>query len=94
MLDRRVVKEFLEENLKDSEIEVPEDINFDELVETFCLYTEDDYYEWLKDNYKNFFDPANTEDWKWVKKRIEERRKSGELRKPEVKLTKDQREKN
>lgn len=93
MLDRRVVKEFLEENLKDAGIEIPEDINFDELVETFSLYTEDDYYEWLKDNYKNFFDPANTEDWKWVKKRIEERRKSGELRKPEVKLTKDQREK-
>ncbi len=96
MLDRRVVKEFLEENLKDAEIEIPKNIDFDELVETFCLYTEDDYYEWLKGNYKSFFSIGTVGlafNWDEIRERIEERKKSGELRKPEVKLTKDQREK-
>lgn len=46
MLDREVVKKFLEEKLEG--IEIPEDISFDVLVETFCKYTEADYYEWLK----------------------------------------------
>jgi len=96
MLDRKVVKEFLEENFKDSEIEVPEDINLDELVETFCLYTENDYYEWLKDNYKSFFSIGTVGlafNWDEIKKRIEERRKSGELKKEEIKLSNQQREK-
>jgi len=29
------------------------------LVETFCKYVEDDYYEWLKDNFKSFFNYGN-----------------------------------
>ncbi|MCK4321648.1 hypothetical protein KAX08_03925 [candidate division WOR-3 bacterium] len=96
MLDRGVVKEFLEEKLKDAGIEIPQDINFDELVETFCLYTENDYYEWLKDNYKSYFSIGNIGlafNWDGIRERIEGRRKSGELRKPEAKLTKGQREK-
>ena len=96
MLDRGVVKEFLEENLKDAEIEIPEDIDFNDLVETFCLYTEDDYYEWLKDNYKSFFSIGTIGlafNWDEIRERIEERRRSGELRNPEVKLIKDKREK-
>lgn len=70
MLNRQVVKEFLKEELKDSRIEIPEDISFDILVETFCKFTEDDLYEWLKDNYKSFFN-HNNPDWKWLKDRIE-----------------------
>ena len=70
MLDRQVVKEFLKEELKNSRIEIPEDISFDILVETFSRFTEDDYYEWLKDNYKSFFN-HNNPDWKWLKDRIE-----------------------
>ena len=70
MLDRQVVKEFLEEELKDSRIEIPEDISFDILAETFCKFTEDDLYEWLKDNYKSFFN-HNNPDWKWLNDRIE-----------------------
>ena len=53
MLDRKVVREFLDEELK--EIEIPEDIFKEALVEAFCKYVEDDYYEWLKDNFKSFF---------------------------------------
>lgn len=70
MLDRQVVKEFLEEALDG--IEVPKDITFDKLVDAFCKYTEDDYYEWLKDNYKSFFHSLsqNETDWDWIRERI------------------------
>ena len=45
MLDREVVREFLEEELE--EIEIPDDIFKEVLVEAFSKYVEDDYYEWL-----------------------------------------------
>jgi len=35
----------------------------------FCQYVEDDYYEWLKDNFKSFFDHGNP-DWEWIKEKI------------------------
>jgi len=56
----------LGEELK--EIEVPDDIFEEVLVEAFCKYVEDDCYEWLKDNFKSFFDYGNP-DWQWVRKR-------------------------
>ncbi len=68
MLNRTVVKEFLEENLEG--IEVPLDISIDNLVETFCKYVEDDYYEWLKDNFKSFFNHGNP-DWEWIRELTE-----------------------
>ena len=67
MLDRQVVKEFLQKKLNG--IEIPENISFDNLVETFCKYTEDDYHEWLKDNFKSFFNHGNPA-WDWVRERI------------------------
>ncbi len=70
MLDRQVVKEFLDEQLEDLEIRIPKDIIGDVLIETFCKYVEDDYYEWLKDNFKCFFNYGDP-DWVWVKERIE-----------------------
>ena len=71
MLDRGVVKEFLQEKLEG--IEIPDDVSFDILVETFCKYTESDYYEWLKDNYKSFFHslPQSETEWGWIRERIE-----------------------
>lgn len=68
ILDRQVAKEFLQEELE--EIEIPENVSFDNLVETFCKYTEDDYYEWLKDNFKSFFNHGNPH-WDWIRERIE-----------------------
>jgi len=68
MLDCVVVEEFLQEKLEG--IEIPEDISINDLVETFCKYIENDYYEWLKDNFKSFFNHGNP-DWVWVKERIE-----------------------
>jgi hypothetical protein len=67
MLDRTVVKEFLDDKIENREI--PEDISKDALVEAFCQYTEDDYYEWLKDNFKSFFDHGSP-DWDWVRDKI------------------------
>ncbi len=67
MLDRKVVREFLDEELE--EMETPEDISKEALVEAFCKYVEDDYYEWLKDNFKSFFNYGNP-DWQWVRERI------------------------
>ena len=69
MLDREVVKEFLENKLSDWELELPPDIDLNELVEVFCLYVEDDYYEWLKDNFKSFFEHG-APDWEWIRNKI------------------------
>ncbi len=55
MLDRTVVEEFLDWEFEERDWEIPGDISKDNLVEAFCQYTEDDYYQWLKDNSKSFF---------------------------------------
>jgi DNA-binding SARP family transcriptional activator len=68
VLDRKVVEEFLKEKLES--IEIPKDISFEELIKAFSLYVENDYYEWLKDNFKSFFNYGNP-DWDWIRKRIE-----------------------
>ena len=69
MLDREVVKEFLNEEFSERDIKIPDDISEDVLVETFCKYVENDYYEWLKDNFKSFFDGF---DWDQIKDRIKQ----------------------
>ena len=69
MLDRAVVEEFLDWEFEEGDWEIPEDIPKDKLVEAFCQYTEDDYYEWLKDNFKSFFDHGNP-DWEWIRGKI------------------------
>ncbi len=69
MLDRTVVKEFLNSEFEGGDWEIPGDISKDDLVETFCQYTEDDYYQWLKDNSKSFFNHGEP-DWDWIRERI------------------------
>jgi hypothetical protein len=66
-LDRDVVEEFLDCKLTD--FEIPKDIDKETLVEAFCQYTEDDYYEWLKDNFKSFFNHGDP-DWDWIRQKI------------------------
>ena len=70
MLDREVVKEFLEEEFQDCEIEVPKDISSEVLVETFCRFVENDYYVWFKDNFKSFFNHSDPI-WNWIRDRID-----------------------
>lgn len=67
MLDRGVVKEFLVEELEG--IEIPKGISKEALTEAFCQYVEDDYYEWLKDNAKSFFNRGNP-DWNWIAEKV------------------------
>jgi len=69
MLDRAAVEEFLDCQFEDMEFEIPKDISREQLVEAFCQYVEDDYYEWLKDNFKSFFNHGNP-DWEWIRERI------------------------
>jgi len=79
VLDREVVREFLDEEFKDMEIPddifrevLPDDIFrevLEVLIEVFYKYIEDDYYEWLKGNFKSFFNYGNP-DWQWVRERI------------------------
>jgi hypothetical protein len=69
MLDRDDVEEFLDCKLEELELEIPKDISKEQLVEAFCQYVEDDYYEWLKDNLKSFFEHGEP-DWEWIRGRI------------------------
>ena len=69
MLDRKVVEEFLSYEFEDSGWKIPNDISKTVLVETFCLYVEDDLTEWLNDNFKSFFNHGDI-DWDWVRNRI------------------------
>ena len=67
MLDKIVVQEFLDEELEG--IKVPEDISKELLRDAFCKYVEDDYYEWLKDNFNSFFNHGSP-DWKWIREKF------------------------
>jgi hypothetical protein len=69
MLDRDVVEALLDEEFEDLELEIPEDIDKKALAEAFCQYTEDDTYEWLKDNFKSFFNHGDP-DWEWIREKI------------------------
>ena len=77
MLDRQVINEFLNCRFCDLDLEVPLDIDREALVEAFCQYVEDDYYEWLKDNFKSFFNYGDP-DWEWMRRKISLLRTSGE----------------
>lgn len=71
MLDRKVVEDFLLEQIKNVEIDIPIKIDKRRLVEAFCRFTEDDYYEWLKDNFKSFFNHGKP-DWGWIEEILAE----------------------
>jgi len=55
--------------VRDYIIEIPKDISKQQLVEAFCQYAEDDYYEWLKDNFKSFFE-HDEPDWEWIRGKL------------------------
>lgn len=72
MLDRKVVEHFLNGGLNDLGIKVPRDIRKDDLVEAFCRYVEDDYYDWLRSNFTLFFqqDFKSRMNWNWIRRII------------------------
>jgi len=69
MLDRQVVEEFLDGEFEEGDWEIPQGISKEALVEAFYQYTEDDYYEWLEDNFKSFFNHGDP-DWEWIRGRL------------------------
>lgn len=67
MLDREVIKEFLVAEFEDIE-PIPKKVNLDKLAEDFSIYVENDFYEWLKDNFKSYFgDKIN---WNNINKKL------------------------
>ncbi len=69
MLDLKVIREFLEDNLE--AYEIPKDISMKDLTRTFAKYVMDDYYEWLRDNFKWFFNHGDPS-WDTIRERIKE----------------------
>lgn len=71
MLDREVIKEFLVAQFEDEDGDaIPEDIDLDKLAEDFSIYIENDYYEWLKDNFKSYL--FQTEfSWEKIKDKLQ-----------------------
>lgn len=67
MIEKKIVQEFLEDEL--SGMNVPDNILYSDLLETFYNFVENDYYEWFKDNFNSFFNYGNP-DWKYIKGRI------------------------
>ncbi|MEO0050576.1 MAG: hypothetical protein ABIK42_05485 [candidate division WOR-3 bacterium] len=69
MIDKPFVKEFLKETL--IEVKVPTDISLDDLTAVFCRYLEQDSYQWLRDNFKSFFNHGDP-DWTEIRRMINE----------------------
>lgn len=69
MLDREVVKNFLIAQFENYN-PIPQFIDLDKLAEDFSIYVENDYYEWLKDNFKSYF--YQTEySWENIKEKLQ-----------------------
>lgn len=73
MLDKETIKEFLESFLED--LDIPQNIDINDLADVFIDYCEDDYYEWFKDNAKSFFSGNNGIDWDAIAKKIQKKKK-------------------
>jgi len=69
VLNREAVEEFLKSEFDDLDLEIPEDISKGALVEAFCQYVEDEYDEWLRENFRAFFNDGDP-DWEWIKEQI------------------------
>ena len=72
MLDRQVINEFLKDKLNDWGVSLPNNIDMVELTQSFCLFVEDDYHEWLEENSKSFF-LVNSDgvDWNIIRSRMD-----------------------
>jgi hypothetical protein len=69
MLDRKLIQEFLQEK----ELNIPANLNIEQISEIFCQYTEDSFFDWLNDSFQTFFN-QNEPDWEWIKKTAGERK--------------------
>jgi len=69
MLDRAIIGELLDWEFEGLDLAIAEDIPREAVIEAFCQYAEEDYYEWLKDNLRSFFDHGNP-DWNQIIEKI------------------------
>ena len=69
MFDRTVIETLLDWEFEGLDLEIPEDIPREAVIEAFCQYVEEDHYEWLKDNLRSFFDHGNP-DWNRIREKI------------------------
>ena len=74
MLNRQVVKEFLDSEFEDLGLKVPRDIPMGGLLGAFYQYVQDeyvegDYYERLKEHFESFFNHGNP-DWEQIRERL------------------------
>jgi hypothetical protein len=72
MPDRKVMEEFVLKEIENTNIDVPQRINKKALAKAFCQFVEEDYCEWLRDNFNSFFRHGNP-DWNWIEKYVQER---------------------
>lgn len=75
VIERAIIKEFLNGYFTYLGLERPAGISEDAFVECFCEYVENDYYEWFNDNFRSFFDtgyPYNFQnpDWDMIRKMV------------------------
>ncbi len=73
MLNRSRLEEFMELMFEEKRIEIPEDIEIDDVAEAFMQYCNDDLNEWLKAKFSDFFLQSSGEtsiDWNWVRQNI------------------------
>lgn len=73
MLNRAQLERFMEMMFEEKRIELPEDIELDDIVDAFCQYIDDDLNEWLKIKFFNFFLLTSGEgkiNWNWVRENI------------------------
>jgi len=73
MLNRAQLEAFVETMFKEKRIELPDDIELEDIVEAFCQYLDDDLNEWLKIKFSAFFLLTSGEgsiDWNWVRDNI------------------------
>lgn len=73
MLNRAQLEIFLEMRFEEKGVELPEDIEMEDLVELFYNYLEDDLNDWLNMKFSEAFLLTSGEDtinWNWVRNGI------------------------
>ena len=69
MLDRDTIEDFLDQEMDYMGLEIPQDIPKAALIDAFWGYIENDYYEWLSENFRVFFNDGEP-DWDWIRDQV------------------------
>jgi hypothetical protein len=73
MLNRTQLEIFLEMRFEEKGVELPEDVDMEDLVEVFYNYVEDDLNDWLIMKFSDAFLLTSGEEsinWNWVRNKI------------------------